>query len=83
MAVDDSDPRRDALHAFLQEQGPVTGQAAVLTGWVVIFEWMGEDGNRWLAKGHSASLTGWAANGFHHEALYAEWGEDNDEDDSA
>lgn len=78
---DDSDPRRDALHAFLQEQGPppdgdsgedVIG-TAVLTGWVVVEEWMDSDGDRWLTRGYAASKAKWEADGMIHETLYGDW----------
>jgi hypothetical protein len=81
---DDSDPQRDAIHERLQETGPIgldEGKAAVLTGWVVVAEWMDEDGGKWLAKCHSASLTTWTAAGFHQEALHGTWPDPkNDED---
>jgi hypothetical protein len=73
---DDSDPQRDSIHERLQETGPINGQegkAAVLTAWVVVTEWMDEDGGKWLSKCHSSSLPTWSAAGFHHEALYGDW----------
>jgi hypothetical protein len=76
---DDSDARRDELHAFLQQQGPprededVPEGAAVLTGWVVVAEWMDEDGTRWLSRGWSASKAKWEADGMIHEVLYGKW----------
>lgn len=82
--MDESDPQRDAVHASLQEIGPADiDGATVLTGWVLVCEWMDESGNKWLSKAHSASVTAWAAAGLHHEALYGDWpdGEDSEEDD--
>lgn len=80
--IDNSDAQRDAIHAALQETGPLNTEdkSAVLSGWVVVTEWMDEDGDRWLAKAHAASLTNWTAAGFHHEALYGEWPEPGEDD---
>jgi hypothetical protein len=78
---DDSDPRRDAIHEKLQELGPhQLEKAAVLTGFVLVCEWMDEDGERWLSKCHSSSLTNWTASGLHHEALYGNWPDGADDD---
>lgn len=73
--MDKSDPRRDKIHATIQELGPadMEGKAAVLTGWAIICDWMDEDGERWLSKAHSANIPGWIASGYHHEALYGDW----------
>lgn len=76
MAVsDNSDERRDALHGFLQSQGPATDEAkgALLTGWVVVTAWVDTSGERWTTKAHAAELPPWAASGLHHEALYGNW----------
>jgi hypothetical protein len=70
--ADDSDPARDAIHEALQQHMPMGGKA-VLTGWVVVAEWMDEHGERWISKGHAPATTGWAAKGMHHEALHGEW----------
>jgi len=74
--MDKSDPLRDRIHEVLQEVGGMNGtddRAALLTGWVVVTEWIDEDGETWLSKSHSASVSHWAANGMHHEALYGDW----------
>lgn len=79
MTIDNSDPRRDEIHELLQRQGPPDfDKSAVLTGWVVVTEWMDEDGERWLSRGHAASIPTWHANGLHHEVLYGDWPEDDD-----
>lgn len=81
MSADLSDARRDALHDFMQAQGPehING-AAVLTGWVVVQEWMDDTGGKWLTKAHAASLATWSAKGFHLEAVHGDWpiGDDDD-----
>lgn len=78
---DESDPRRDAIHERIQELGPPDMEKhAVLVGWVIVCDWMDEDGERWLSKGqrwlskgHSSSIPTWTAEGMHHEALYGDW----------
>lgn len=80
--IDDSDERRDAIDAFLRAQRPTDiDRPAVLTGWVLVMEWMADDGECWLTRGHAASLTSWHADGLHHEALYGDWPDDDDEAD--
>lgn len=78
---DNSDPQRDAIHDVLQANSPAhTERGGILTGWVVVTEWMDTEGERWLAKAHSSSLVPWSASGFHHEALYGNWpGAEDDE----
>lgn len=82
--MDSSDPRRDRIHEVLQELGPEgIDRHAVLVGWVIVTDWMDEDGDRWLSKGHSASIPTWTAEGMHHEALYGNWpsgASDSDDD---
>lgn len=77
--ADESDQRRDAIHEFLQSHGvanPDAGGvegAAVLTGWVVVTEWMDETGEKWLSRGWSSSKAKWEALGMVHEVLYGDW----------
>jgi len=83
--MDKSDPSRDRIHEVLQEVGVLNGhededRRALLTGWVVVTEWIDEDGETWLSKAHSASVLHWAANGMHHEALYGDWPSAGDEE---
>lgn len=58
----------------------------VLTGWIVIAEWQGTDGNRWLSKisGNATADKGlpcWHERGFCNEVVHHWPGSDNDEDD--
>jgi hypothetical protein len=77
--MDESDVRRDEIHALLQEQGPAgVEKAAVLVGWAIVSDWSDESGERWLTKAHSASQPGWVAAGYHHEALYGDWPDGDD-----
>jgi hypothetical protein len=77
---DRSDARRDRIHALLQELGPSSEgyEGALLTGWVVLSSWVDTDGETWLAMGHAAETPRWTAKGMMHEALFAEY---EDEDD--
>ena len=75
-----SDPARDAIRDAIAKHAPTPeGAPAILTGWLVVCEWMGaSDGRRWLAKAHDESLTPWAAAGMHHEALNGAWPDEGD-----
>lgn len=70
--TDSGDPARDALHNAIQEHAPI-GSEALLTGWVLVAEWVDHDGERWITKAHAASTSAWAAKGMHHEALHGKW----------
>jgi hypothetical protein len=66
MRWDESDPERNALHeaiavnaSHVQEESG----GAILTGWVVISEWMDKDGERYLAFCRAASTSAWGARG--------------------
>lgn len=70
----DSDPGRDAIHDAIQANARLGKEdGAILTGWVLVAEWMDPQGERWLSRGHAASTTQWSANGMSHEALYGDW----------
>lgn len=76
--MDRSDPRRDALHDFLQNQGPPgeeIHQGSLLTGWVLVTAWVDDDGDHWLVKAHAAEIQAWTARGMLHEVLEGEWPE--------
>lgn len=80
--MDNSDPRRDAIHTTLQELGPADmDKQAVLVGWAIVLDWMDEDGERWLSKAHSATIPAWSANGLYHEALYGPFPDREDPDE--
>lgn len=58
-------------------------QGAVLVGWVVVAEWMDEDGRFWLTKqsGDAAGEKGvatWKEGGYLHEALFR-WPDEKDD----
>lgn len=80
--IDPSDPRRDAIHELLQQQGPAgVEKQAVLVGWAIVCDWMDTEGSRWLSKAHSATIPSWSADGMHHEALYGTWPADEEDED--
>lgn len=74
--MDNSDAKRDAIHEAIQANGTVEG--GMLTGWALVSEWMDQDGERWLARAHSASTASWEAKGMWHDALHGDWPERND-----
>ncbi len=78
---DDSDPDRDSIHEALQKNSPQGKAGSLLTGWVVVTEWMDADGDKVLAKAHSANIAQWAANGYHFEALHGVWPPDEEDDE--
>ena len=59
--------------------------AAVLTGFVILCEWMDDKGRRWLSRaagnGSGESLSEWQVDGYLHNALYRSesFGDRNDE----
>jgi hypothetical protein len=69
---DMSDPKRDAIYEVIAKNG-TSLPGAVLTGWVVVAEWMDVDGEQWLSTARCASTTNWAGNGMLHEVLYGDW----------
>jgi hypothetical protein len=76
---ENSDPKRDALHAAIQASGPEFDNGhAVLTGWALVAEWMDEEGERWLSKAHAAGTAEWAAKGMHFEVLHGHWPTEGD-----
>ncbi len=77
---DDSDPDRDAIHEALQKNSPQSRAGSLLTGWVLVTEWMDADGDKTLAKAHSANVASWAANGYHFEALHGAWPDEEDDE---
>jgi hypothetical protein len=74
--ADESDPKRDRVHEAIQAVRSV--EDGLLTGWVVVAEWMDESGERWLSKTHATGTASWAAKGMMHEALFGDWPEQPD-----
>lgn len=80
MTDDDSDPRRDKTREFFQLLGPSDPeeQGSVLTGWVVVQEWMNPAGERFLIRGWDHSMAVWTVKGMIHEVLYGDWPQDEE-----
>lgn len=78
-----ADAEREALAVAIRDtcSGPMSQNVngtALLTGYVLVAEWMDESGERWLSRidGPPGAVTGWHRDGMLHEALYGEWGEE-------
>lgn len=63
-------------------------EGAVLTGWVIVAEWMAPTGNRWLSQFHGSAngdrCPNWQLQGYLHNALFdgfEEFVAEPDEDD--
>lgn len=79
---------REALHAAVSAASPWSDEdevdvpdAGVVVGWVLIAEWQGDDGNRWLSKMSSNAmgdkgLPSWHERGYCQEVVL-HWPEDN------
>lgn len=56
----------------------------VVTGWVVVSEWVDRDGMTWLSRldgdAGDEPITAWRRQGFLHNALHEPWLEDEDEE---
>jgi hypothetical protein len=76
--ADESDPEREAIHEAIQVNAGHVQDAsggAILTGWVVLAEWMDKDGDRYLSHCRAPSTSAWTARGMAHDYIYGEWGE--------
>lgn len=68
-----ADPDTEYLQNVLAKVPPVGApwrEGAVLTGWVVITEWMDTDGEKWLSFNRAEATAPWAAKGMCWEALH-------------
>lgn len=81
--TDDGDPRREKTREFFQLLGPSDPDEAgsVLTGWVVVQEWMNPAGEKFLIRAWDPSLAAWGAKGLMHEVLYGDWPADEGEEE--
>ena len=80
---------RQRLHETIAIENPFEAEdepdAAVVTGWVLIAEWQGVDGNRWLSKVSSDAsgdrgLPSWTERGLCSEIVH-HWPDPVEEDD--
>jgi hypothetical protein len=83
MPADEGDPRREKTREFFQLLGPSDPDEAgsVLTGWVVVQEWMNPAGEKFLIRGWDQACALWSVKGMMHEVLYGDWPTDEEADD--
>lgn len=79
--TDDGTEARATITGAIQNANPFTDPEGILdgvvTGWVLVTEWMTTDGGKWLSK-TSADASGeklptWQERGYLHDALFGEW----------
>ena len=79
MSAEDQRECRLRISEAIQRDAPSLEnvERSILTGWVVVAEWMADDGSKWLSKnsGDAAGerLTEWGVNGMLHEGLNTTW----------
>ena len=87
--MSDVETVRQRLHEAVAVENPFSGDdepdAAVVTGWVLIAEWQGTDGNRWLSKVSSDAsgdrgLPSWTERGLCSEVV-SNWPDEVSDDD--
>lgn len=80
---DEGDPRREKTREFFQLLGPSDPDEAgsVLTGWVVVQEWMNPAGEKFLIRGWDQACTLWSVKGMLHEVLRGDWPVDEEAGD--
>ena len=70
----------DGITEILSSHKPEMGdEDSVLTGYVLVSEWMDAAGDRWLASTETPTMTGWTRDGILHKRLYG-WEDPSDED---
>lgn len=78
---DDGTQARAQITGAIQAANPFTDPESILdgvvTGWVLVTEWMTTDGGKWLSK-TSADAAGemlplWQERGYLHDALFGDW----------
>lgn len=67
-----------ALTDTLQDHAvEVDGERAIVTGWVMVAEWFGSDGNRFLSvyggDGNGDAIPVWTAQGYLNGGLQRAW----------
>ncbi len=75
------DPQ-EAFQEAIQADPPEGVEAALCTDWVVVAEWMDDEGSRSVTRRRPPDSTDWRMHGLLHYALYADaWGADGEDDD--
>jgi hypothetical protein len=80
---DNSDPERERIHEAIASNAAHVQDAsggAILTGWIVISEWMDKDGERYLGHCRAASTSAWTARGMMHDVLFGNWPDGSEPD---
>jgi hypothetical protein len=70
---------RQRLETALTDARP-DGLTGLLVGWVVIAEWVDEQGDAWLARFNHDGCTAWQRTGYLQHAL-EDWGEGEEEEE--
>jgi hypothetical protein len=72
---------RNVIQALAGEGAATDG--AIVTGWVIVVEWMDPDGGKWLSRfngdGADLPLVAWQMEGMLHNALHESWDDDEAE----
>lgn len=78
----DGDLPREKTREFFQLLGAPEADDAgsVLTGWVVVQEWMNPDGCKFLVRAWDEALPLWTVKGIMHEVLFGDWPADEEEE---
>lgn len=69
MTPEAHDPE-DVITTAIQATGNAIADGALLTGYILVAEWVDPDGQRWLSRGASTGTTSWQRAGWLHEALH-------------
>lgn len=81
--TDERDTALRRIHAAIQAEDGIALEGepeqdapggGVLVGWVLVAEWMGTDGERWLSR-LAMDLPSWQVRGYLNEALH-HWEDD-------
>jgi hypothetical protein len=74
MTMELDEARPIIAEAIQQAAVPNQIEGALLTGWVIVAEYISPDGKKWLSRMDSEDLTQWLRQGMLHDALYGdEW----------
>jgi hypothetical protein len=65
----DTDAELEALHSAIQANGDPSLPGALLSHWIIIAEWVDDEGEPWLSRRSSENMTTWLRRGMLHDAL--------------
>ena len=69
---------QERVAAVLQTTAPRACPGSVLTGWVVVAEWMDPNGETWLSGLKDQNTSIWKRDGMLHHVLYGDMEGDED-----